>query len=83
MLGYAFIEPHINYAFINRGSASCLKSVSQNLNKAARIMNFDKNTASSKPTFLKFSMNNLFAVQYLKMAVKKANILQHTKSFFV
>ena len=26
---------------------------------------------------------NLFAVQNLKMALKKANILQHTKSFFV
>ena len=28
-------------------------------------------------------MNNFFAVQNLKMALKKANILQHTKSFFV
>ena len=28
-------------------------------------------------------LNNLFAVQNLKMALKKANILQHTKSFFV
>ena len=26
-------------------------------------------------------MNNLFAVQNLKMALKKANILQHTKCF--
>ena len=26
-------------------------------------------------------MNNFFAVQNLKMALKKANILQHTKSF--
>ena len=32
--------------------------------------------------FLIFSFN-LFAVQNLKMALKKANILQHTKSFFV
>ena len=29
------------------------------------------------------NVNNLFAVQNLKMALKKANILQHTKSFFV
>ena len=28
-------------------------------------------------------LNNFFAVQNLKMALKKANILQHTKSFFV
>ena len=29
------------------------------------------------------NVNNLFTVQNLKMALKKANILQHTKSFFV
>ena len=32
---------------------------------------------------VKANVNNLFAVQNLKMALKKANILQHTKSFFV
>ena len=30
-----------------------------------------------------YLLNNLFAMQNLKMALKKANILQHTKSFFV
>ena len=32
---------------------------------------------------LLFYVNNLFAVQNLEMALKKANILQHTESFFV
>ena len=31
--------------------------------------------------FLCYHLNNFFAVQNLKMALKKANILQHTKSF--
>ena len=35
------------------------------------------------PVFKNGLSNNFFAVQNLKMALKKANILQHTKSFFV
>ena len=55
-----FLASHVNYAFINWESASksCLKSVSQNLNKAVRIMNFDKNTARSEPNVHKFGILN-------------------------
>ena len=36
-----------------------------------------------KRNVAQIDVNNFFAVQNLKMALKKANILQHTKSFFV
>ncbi|KAG1675725.1 hypothetical protein GQR58_014551 [Nymphon striatum] len=60
-LYFAFIQPHVNYALINWGSAnlSSLIPVGRNLNKAIKIMNFNKNTASSKPIFHKFGILNL------------------------
>ena len=59
-LYFAFIAPFINYGLINWGSAtaSSLKSVHRNVNKALRIMNFDNYTASSKPIFQKFGILN-------------------------
>ena len=60
-LYFSFIEPHVNYVLINWGSAnlSSLKPMGRNLNKALRIMNFAKNTASSKPIYHKFDILNL------------------------
>ena len=59
-LYFTFIAPFINYGLINWGSAtaSSLKSVHRNVNKALRIMNFDNYTASSKPIFQKFGILN-------------------------
>ena len=47
--------------------------------------NLEENTEFVLKNFILVNnpVNNFFAVQNLKMALKKANILQHTKSFFV
>ena len=59
-LYFAFIAPHVNYGIINWGcaTATVTKSVQRNLNKALRIIDFEKYTASAKPLFTKLGILN-------------------------
>ena len=49
----AFIAPHVKYGIINWGctTTTVTKSIQRNLNKALRISNFEKRSASAKPLF--------------------------------
>ena len=52
-LYFAFIAPHVKYGIINWGCATTTvtKSIQRNLNKALRLINCEKRSASAKPLF--------------------------------
>ncbi len=52
-LYFEFIAPHVNYGIINWGCAvpTTTNSLQINLNKALRIMNFEKFKTTAKPLF--------------------------------
>ena len=91
---FAFIAPYANYGIINWGCATTTvtKSIPRNLNKALRIINFEKHSASAKPLFNQLGILDfeeifnlecsklIYAIKHGKQSANFDNLFEKTTS---